>query len=405
MPLDVTMTFAITYIIVYLIIAPMLVGAGIIPDWGPGVDGYKVANYNIYSQRETPAGAVVMSKGFVGLTAGGVIALAIVPLILHRTYLINSIKMAIKGEGQKGIMNPRILWAGWIVTGLILVALFTALTVPIWYSFIMLAFIGIFYLGIARGAATGGYYMLPNDKEEEMSAGYHALWGIEKLCGLGSFNTSAGAYNAALLRASLLGASQGTIMRCSPRSDLAVNLGMFKLAQLSKADRNKIAIGLIIGSIIPVLVVLPLSIYLVYTAPEPLDGTSSWLNEGYTNAIKGVTGSSPNHDANAWFYGSQVLGFVIVLLIMYARGIFPGPMRYISPVGFIMGSLGNAVYYWFVALISSILRIIIVRVAGPKVYEEKILPIAIGLLAGTGFQVILTAIICSLRGMGYVWWV
>ncbi len=359
----------------------------------------------IFHNQNTPTTA--FRDGYAPLFIGVMAGLAIVPIILQRRNTIASLKAAISGGYSGSFLSPRILWAGWAVTGLGVVALFTAAGVPIYYSFVLLTGICIWYLAMARTTALSGLWPAvtgPGNSIQPQYSGVNAHAYSMRLSGLAP-NLSAEVYNTAFIGAVFFDPANAGLM---PTNPIVWNIGMFKLAQLTSADRKKMTVAMIVNSVLPILIVMPLGVYLLYTQGgwqiRSVGNTSRTMNEAWSITHQG-TALVGNIDAPYEFTWVLIaVGFAIVVFLAFARTRLGGPILFISPFGIALGLLGDAIIYFGSAIIVSIVRLIVARIGGPRMYEEKVLPIAIGLLAFTGVQWILNTVCLVLRGMGYVWW-
>jgi len=399
MPLDVVTSVWISSIIFYQIMAPILVSTGAINDWGEGVGVETAARFYLYTHRNQPKD-IEWEGGYSVIRCGMLLAIAIIPLVIHRKRIFASIKTAISG-GEGGFIKPRILWAGWGLTAIILIGLYIAVGVPVYYSPILLAVIGIQYLGVARiCAASIGYpRLLPHVWEYEGNEvpAYLACTAF----GLG-MNESAGATNAIFLTFQYhSGAASMNDM------SLVYWLEMFKLGQLTNADRRKLPIAMIIGAVIPIIIGVPLGVYLYYTmggfSPRHMWSTSKALWGAwnlYSNGSEATTNF--RYPVETGIYIRYVSGFILICLIEFLRARFATLSSFVSPYGFFLGLVDLGQSLWFPALILTVIRVVVYRVGGTRMYEEKILPIGVGIIVSESLCKILTVVTQVLAGMQYI---
>ena len=403
MPTDVILTMVISKAFFYLILPPILVASGQMTFWGPDRGYYTAVDQGIFLNALTAT--TELRGGYSPIWTGFMLGIAITPLIIFRSSIIASIKAAVKGAEEGYFMSPRLLWAGWLLTGLAVIILFTIISIPIYYSVILLAIVGLWYLAMMRLAASGPGYLGPQIWHTSIGQGTWLSHYAMVTVGLAPFNQSSEAFNSAVMgNILLMGYSQGR----AHTNPLMYNMEMYKLGELTRADRKKLTVGMVVNSIIPIVIVMPLMIYLIYTQGG-WQLRSNWeafrpFHDAYYKAFEGtfLMGWTRNTTPNWLTYTLVPVSTAVVILLSFARARYGGPLMYFSPVGLAWGIWDNSEWL-MVGIVVLIIRFIVIRTGGAKMYNEKIWPIGIGMMAAIGIQWILRTIMQVLWGMGYIW--
>ena len=407
LPLDVTITAPIIYIIMYLIVGPMLMSVGLLAAPGPGREASAAKGCFIDHGAGAPTSPLV--GGYSAFYLGVLYCLAIIPFIRYRGRLLDSIKMAIKGGSREGdIFSPRTMWGGFVLFGLVTIALWSVIGIPVYATIPLLFMISIWFIGFARANSAAGVLFLPISALWGYVPEVHNYWYLQAL---GWVPTETDWQKDVVYDFTFFGVE--TTSNCDAagfqgHNNLYWNLSSYKLASLTKAEGKKIALAVLFGTLIPVIIMTPLGIWLNYTYgwfDRSVYNFSRNLHDCYRTVTNGGLGlgGRPMPNMNPQTFASGVVGFVIVMLMMFARARIGGIFNFLSPVAFMLVWLDDNIF-WLPCLIISIVRLIVYRVGGTRLYMEKFYPIALGLIVSTAIAWFVCLPIVLLRGLGYRWW-
>lgn len=401
-PINAVISTWIFQILLYMIIPPILVATGDLPEAKIGQSaGYR--HDQLISQGRGVA-ATHLTLGYYPFYMGVIYGLCFVPLYFQRHFIINSIRRAIRGD--KGAwMSMRALWGGWAITGLATIAMFIYLTgAPIYYTITFMIVLGGMYMGIARMAAGAGVeYMIGTHGGWAGTAGYWMTY--VSMYHTGMVKDSPDTYNAAVLSNGLLGGSNMGLRLSNP---MPYYLDIFKLGQLSNSDKKGLTVGMIIGTILPIVVGIPVTIWLIYTFGwnrAAVYNTSRWFHDS-AYLVRYLRDARPTGTIEEWRPWSHIIGMVTGIIVV--AGLALGtrrfvPLSYITPYAFHLVFSAGMVF-WFAAIIVTIIRLVILRVGGTRMYERTVYPIVLGMIMCQGFLWVIQVIVWTLRGAGYVWW-
>lgn len=159
---------------------------------------------------------------------------------------------------------------------------------------------------------------------------------------------------------------------------------------------------MIIGSLIPVYVGMIVALIFTYQFGwnnRAVGNTSVNLSNAYGTVI-GSGGWSSTGPTNGFTFvwSSIILGIVIVTLLTYLTPRV-AVLRYFTPFGIILAWQYGMVF-WIPCLIAALIRLIVVKTGGARLYEEKVLPWAYGSIVGAVIQFLLEIPIMTLIANG-----
>jgi hypothetical protein len=405
LPVDVLISSAGTQIIFYMIIPAIAVSSGLLVDWGLGSKAGRLTSFYVSTGNASPNTLWGEIGGYMPIVVGMMMGIAVIPLITHRQSIINSMKNAISGETGKNLFSARILWIGWGLTGLALIALIAAANVPIWYSPLLLGVISMWYLGMARSNAGSGAWMVPRDTWAQTGyAGTQAVFLSMVAVGLTPYNESAGAFNSTIIGTALLGPHNANQMITNP---MMWNLEMFKLGQLNNADRKQLTVSMLVSSIIPVIIIVPLTLILFYNfgwQDRNVWNTSRMFHEAWNwQIVQGAPGQASNTDAfSIPMWGILITAFIATIALSFAKARFGGLLNYVSIFGIFFGMMAGDIIFWAASIVVTIIRFVVIRTGGTTMYNERVLPLGIGLIAGEALVWIIGITLDIFKGSGYI---
>ncbi len=389
MPMSTVVTTSLVQIVLYMILPPLLIGMGEVADWsGRAARWVQYRAIGAMYKADTHS-----AYGYLSFYLGIIFGLAFVPLLFQRRLIANSIKKAISGEDGSW-MSMRLLWGGWALTGLGIIGLFSYLTgAPIYIPVIWLVGLGAIYMGMARFAAASGANATAGGAERGgayniAQVGEYTDFLIHWEHGGGAAMQNAYTYNSLVLGNILMsGYGQGFM----PASPMLYHLESFKLAQLTNADRKQMTVAMLIGSLLPVIIGMPIALWLGYEI--------GWLRAHTYNTHRSFQHAYIYMEQQQFYFRTVTpgrgtfnrfshfweipLGFIFVLLLTMARRRFGGPINYIDAYGFIVAwHLGHL--YWIPCIIVAAIRFIVYKTGGTEMYNKWIYPIALGMLVCSG---------------------
>jgi hypothetical protein len=164
----------------------------------------------------------------------------------------------------------------------------------------------------------------------------------------------------------------------------------FKMASLTGASNRNTFLVCVAAILVstPIIIMTRIWITQIYGAKVVWGGTSS-----FENCCTGMQWVAPL----PLFVEYGAIGFVITFAfaILHARFVwFP-----FEPIGFLIATsvAGNWYGVWFAFLVSWLLKTIVLRVGGSKIYEKYGVPVVGGFLAGDVIVIIIGSLVLTLR--------
>jgi hypothetical protein len=407
LPMSVVVSTPIAEVIMWFILPPLLISAGELPTWNLGalfgdyalfVHNWLIGNNSLGS----PTSNLMNFGGYQNFIAGVVFAMAFVPLLYQRKGIINSIKKAISGEGGSWI-SQRMLWAIWGLTGLISIILFTVVGWPIYWTIIWMFLLGGLTMGWTRISAATGVMM--GIQINTFGNSFGSIIRQEVTYALGMWSPGKANYNVQVLSSFMSGSDHCGWAETYP---MMWNMDGYKLADLANAQRKNSLVAMLLGLWIPLVIGVIVSIWAGYTIGW--DKANTWatgrpFHEAYglTEVGKSTYYVGPPGVPKPGDYVSILIGFIVAFALMFARTRFGGFLTYLTPAGFLSAYFwGYSI--WIPCIIVAIIRFTVTRVGGIKMYNEKVYPIGLGMLAGAGLRFFIMVITWTALGLGYVWW-
>jgi hypothetical protein len=407
LPMSVVITTPIAEIIMYFILPPILISAGEFPRWNLAtlfsnkaimLHGWVISGNSLGS----PTANLLNFGGYGNFIAGIVLAMAFVPLFYQRKGIINSLKKAISGEGGSWI-SQRMLWAIWGLTALISIALFTMVGWPIYWTIIWMFLLGGLAMGWARiSAATGVLMGIPINF---FANAFGSLVRQEVSYALGLWAPGKANYNVQVLSSFMSGADHCGWTETYP---MMWNMDGYQLGRLANANRKNSLVAMLVGLWIPLVIGMIVSIWANYNFGW--DKAQSWatgrpFHEAYglTEVGKSTYYTGPPGVPKAGDYVSILIGFIVAFAIIFMRTRFGGFMTYLTPAGIIAAYMWGY-QIWLPCIIVAIIRFAVTRTGGTKMYNEKVYPLALGMLTAAGLRFFIMVISWTALGLGYVWW-
>jgi hypothetical protein len=157
------------------------------------------------------------------------------------------------------------------------------------------------------------------------------------------------------------------------------------------------------GALIAIPVAIILSLVLILQWNYLYGALNKWSEEGtgvwngawsyqhnYWAAYQGSVWQWIGVPPTEWMHFFEFIGVLISWILIYVRIKFPWlPLH---PIGFVASTLIPYVAF-LPAIIALVAKIIVIRSGGLRAYEEKLMPLGIGLSAGSGVAMLISAFI------------
>ena len=427
MPTSILLSTIIFYIILFIIVPPIATAQGIFGPFPAGLTGWvgpAFWNSPFYQLMfGFPFGGSgwinwgQWSWGYGSIIFGGLIACVLYPLFELKTQILEGFRgfvASLIGKGESSVSEEGDIPIRWL--GISFIALFilysamlsygTYMYIPIWISLLYtVLFLFIFSLSfaLARGYYCDGMGHGPLAYELYHPMSFFTTIGI--MSGLGIRLTPPKITPNARVTYSYsrLFRTCGDI-GVAPGTSGTKTLEMFKLGTLTKTRDKDILIASIVGVILAILITIPLWLWFAYTYGIGRSWTDyhgwstnfalTWpyLGEAYPKWTLAKEG--PHWTVWLWY----LLGAVIATILHILRRRYP--KFPIHPIGLVGCMMGPIVFVpWIIALI---LRQITFKVGGFKLYEDKGVPTASGLLGGWATMLVISHILLTLRQIGII---
>jgi hypothetical protein len=393
---DVLIGFVVTSVFLWILLPPILSGAGILPPFTQGNGIWYVSpRLSYYALGGFP------TLNYISLAAGMIIGLAVIPMIQNRRTLMPILKSIIKEPGSEVSgsrpMPFRTAWLLFIVFFVLSWVFAAAAQIHLWLWIPSLILAIILMIGSLRLVfESGGLYgALFGDPTHFNMPSYIASVALVIFGGLGIVNSGQ------LSQANVF--TLFALMMFSPiffivlQSSLLAG-GSQKVGQLTNTRSKDMLRSSIIGIVIAILISSIFWLVWLILLPNLLIGPVEDI-PGITAAFSSfVTGLQNKQLLSAGWSGDGVyqyttllttypmdslikfiIGMAIVAIIPYLR------MKWswfrISAAGIALGIVWGD-WMWSTFLIALIIKVITLRVGGFKLYNEKLRPLALGLFIG-----------------------
>ncbi|MGC8935453.1 MAG: DUF6785 family protein [Thermoproteota archaeon] len=363
-PLDALLTAVLYWFVFGVVFQTVAVRAG----WAPFTPG---AGYEgSYPWSEGPF--KWMQFSWIGVSLG----LAAVVVIKYRSHIIEIFKKGLAGEkAEDDGVSYQLLAYGAIGTYLLQVALFAITGSPIIMAILIPAFF-IFYMY--------GWTRMMGEVEEFMpSVDTYSYLVFDTGTFLGQWGPrpSPGAFNTILMYY-----SYGTGVRMS---SMAMHHGFksYKMAQeLNTSGRDVLYVTIIslLSTIVAVYFIWPwfMTRFGGYSRINSI-AYNDWSLPGIYNWTYGTP--PPLTVPEVWSYA--ILGVIVTYLIYFLRARYT--WFFINPIGMLMLPSG----WWPTWLVAFIIKYAVLKFGGSRVFEEKWLPIAVGVAIGFGGAILVGTLI------------
>jgi hypothetical protein len=289
-------------------------------------------------------------------------------------------------------LPKKYLWIGLIVTFILYILILTIANVPVWWTIISMIILAVWQIGVTvwRGDSgmAAGFAMLGTMGGRYVIA---ITWAIT-LWILGGAPALAVGMPMQLLTFFIYDQGQGTWTMPF------FSMETFKLGELTRTKDRDVLLSQLIAYALGIIVVMPLALYCGYTwgilgkwSWTDLQGSAgAWSIQFAAQSVKeGIWHTGPNPPGTPFDISVFITGLLLSLGFYLIR--FRFPTFPLHPAGILLGALFYG-QLWMPALMALIAKYITMKVGGTKMYEEKGIPVAVGLIMSMGFIMILEII-------------
>ncbi|MEM3526557.1 MAG: OPT/YSL family transporter [Candidatus Jordarchaeaceae archaeon] len=330
---------------------------------------------------------------------GALIGLGIVPLFTQWKHIVHTLKCVIHPEHESESREPlpyRWAWFGYIATLIITLYLLSIGGMPLWIAIVFLLLFNILTIGLTRLRGESGGWA--GNADELISPLHATLYqvGFEA-------NITDEAVKTACWRSLMLAGTYtwwGTAIALPPP---ITSMEAFRIASITRTKSKDIFVSLSIAIIIAILIGFPFALWGIYNYGV----TSRWIYSRIDASFVGDQGFWQNLRAAFYVGGAPVswtyppdwiqtgIGVLMVALFTFLR------MRYLwfpfNPVGIPLAGFVLSPSYVFLWLVAYIIKYVTLKVGGTKLYEEKGVPMAVGIIIAWAIVLFLGGIISLIR--------
>jgi len=405
MPTDIILSIFISIVVVYFILSPGLYPYFGMPMWKMGTAVALSVDYVRWGRWVNPPGGWSWTKyPFHWFGFGVLIAFFIWTIWMTKPW------RALKSKEKEWMR----LFIGFVVFGAIWTACYAyTIAAAWWLAIIAVLWYAIWQLGAARWRGDCGALVGQLSTHRYMPA--MATMGLEA-----QIMRTTGIWGDTLFPENGLAAAPGF-------ETVVQNYGHFSQTHFGRQNwfmanplgqmMDGFAIGratktrskdILYAGIIATVVTVPLMMYLCtywrfYINFEAIDrkywahvGDSHWSG-AHKESMAVRFPMHPNtfmHMPFAWDFVALILGFVFCILLYVLRGRFP--KLFYHPAG-VLFAFGAGPEFFIPSLLAYVIKTITIRVGGARLHEERGIPVASGIMAGTGLLFFVTSAIVMLR--------
>ena len=315
---------------------------------------------------------------FVGMAAGCVVFY----VFLHYRYFVDTIRSAVSGKAPEGEISYR--WAYLLILiGFIgLVAIFSMNNVRPWVATwaVVVIWIQITLTAQARAYSSVAPWLRGR-------AFFKWIWGE-------TMQPAPYCTAEQLWLNSYMNRWATGLDTFGPHlAPIAGALDAFAVGKMAGLDNNTTLKVVLITAVLSTIIVVPLTIYeLYYFGWMALPVCKEW-----DYMWDGDAGAYNNWPASPPWYPQAISGFVLALVLTFMR------MRYawwpLEPFGFVVGL--NEFYLWHLGSLTApivwIVKYVLLRIGGRRIYEEYIVPVCIGVITGLTLGILIISGIATFR--------
>jgi len=333
---------------------------------------------------------------FMGVWA----ALGIYPLIINRHQIARSLKSVISPDKEldsKETVPYRWQWILLILFFILWVATWVIAAVPVTYSLLICGYFVIFLLGSIRlMAETGG----------NAGAVFPTYFPAERviyqmLATQGGFSETARISFIFLGSVTMENENAWSVWNYSP---LLPFTNCLALAFRSRTRSRDVLIAVIVSTVLSLIIGSIVGLWVFFTFGRGTLGPYA-MSRRVGRILLDTARNVQADYINTWWplpdwtsLARAAFGFILVIAIVMSKARFPG--LFIEPSGIALAGFfpGNLLPI----LIALILKMVTLKYFGVEKYSSKGIPLAVGLIAGTGLCYLTNLLICTFLNLQLV---
>ena len=341
-------------------------------------------------------------SGFTGaihhneiLRYGGLIGLGILPLIYEWRHIAQTLKAVIHPKPKDEASEPlayRWSWIGFAATTIVATLLMFVGGMPLWAIILFMLLYNVLILGITRLRGESGGWM---GNAEEMRAPISVTL---YQAGFASNPQTSAHWSSLMISGTYTW--WGFLVAMPPP---VTSTEAFRVASATKTRSRDLFVAISVAIIIAMLIGFPFALWGIYKYGV----TGKWLYSRIDGEFMGDMGFWQN--VNYLFYtgGAPVswnyppdwiqIGFGVILvgffMFMRARyAWFP-----LNPIGIPLAGFVLSPGYIFLWFLAYVIKYAALKIGGTKLYEEKLVPMAVGIILMSTILLFIAGIVTILR--------
>lgn len=390
-PTDILLTVVVLNTVFLWIIPPIEVALGVLH--APAE--YGVAGKVLWRYSDAAFQGAVHSAEI--LWYGGMLGLGIIPLIYEWRHIAQTLKAVIHPKPEIEASEPlpyRWAWTGFIAMTIATLLLMFIAGMPLWIGVIFLALFNVLNLGFTRlRGESGGWMGNGSEMHAPVQVTLHQIGFATRERSLTSACFSAGAIPGPYT-VHAFGTALGPPITVTEA---------FRIASITKTRNRDLFVSISIAIIVAMLIGFPFALWGIYNYGI----TARWLYSRIDFAYDGTNGGwqafrvlwAMDVEPVGWTYPPNwiqtLFGVVLVGVFTLLR------TRYVwfplNPVGIPLAGFFSSVEYAFLWFVAFVIKYAALKIGGTKLYEEKMVPIAVGIIVMSALTMFVTGLVTLLR--------
>jgi hypothetical protein len=375
-PNDILLTSVLLHVVFLWIIPPIEVSMGFLN--APA--NYAAPGMWLYRYSDAALKAPVHFQDI--MRYGAMIGLGVIPLLTQWKSIARSLRNAIHPDKEIESKEPlpyRWAWIGFVATTVVTLYLLSLGGMPLWIGVVFLLLFNILLLGITRIRGESGGWI--GNAEEFISPIHATLYQIGFEANIKDEAVKTTAWRSLMLAGTYTW--WGTLIALPPP---ITSMEAFKIGSVTNLRNKDLFVSISTAIIVAMLIGFPFALWGMYNYGI----TARWLYSRVDASFVGDQGFWQNLRLAFYAGGAPVswtfppdwiqtaLGVALVGLFTFMR------MRFIwfplNPIGIPLAGFVLSPSYMFLWLVAYIIKYVTLKVGGTKLYEEKGVPMAIGIV-------------------------
>ena len=342
-------------------------------------------------------------SGFTGaihhneiLRYGGLIGLGILPLIYEWKHIAQTLKAVIHPKPKDEASEPlayRWSWIGFIATTIVASLLMLVGGMPLWAIILFILLYNVLILGITRLRGESGGWM---GNAEEMRG---PIGVTLYQAGFESNPTTSAHWSSLMISGTYTW--WGFLVAMPPP---VTSTEAFRVASATKTRSRDLFVAISVAIIVAMLIGFPFALWGIYKYGvtgkwlySRIDGgfmgdMGFWQNVNYLFYTGGAPDVAYNYPPD-WIqigFGVILVGFFMFMRARYAW--FP-----LNPIGIPLAGFVLSPGYIFLWLLAYVIKYTVLKIGGTKLYEEKLVPMAVGIILMSVILLFIAGLVTILR--------